>query len=256
MLMTVTFQYGSFNFEAIGRKTCKIGTSSEQLGNGAIDTSSISGEIIIPGFVYNNENNIRYEVVSTSKFCFRGCSKITAMSLPSTLKIIEHDTFVGTSITSLIIPRSVEILKYAAFSYLTLIESIIFESGSNLRVIGDRVFAGCDKLTKIILPSKIAVMYNELFWGLGGSTKNLYYCGIIEATNATFQSSTATFNVYVTPSYSNHGNFGGKTPTILAQDDPICSPYTLNYPNQCPTLKHARKNDFSFILLLYIAIVK
>ena len=254
--MAVTFQYGSFNFEVIGRKTCKIGTSNNQHGNGAINASSISGEIIIPGFVYNNEDNRKYEVISTSKFCFRGCSKITAMSLPSTLKIIEQDTFYNTSITSLIIPRSVEILKYAAFSYLTLIESIIFESGSNLRVIENRAFASCNKLKKIILPSKIKVMHNEIFWNLIGATIDLYYCGIKEATNATFQSSTATFNVYVTPSYSNHGNFGGKTPTILAQDDPICSPYTLNYPNQCPTLKHTRKNGISVILLLYTTIVK
>lgn len=253
--MTNTFQYGIFNFEAIGRKICKIGKSNEQEGNGAINKSSISGEIVIPGIVYNNQNNKKYEVISTSKFCFKGCSNITAVCLPSTLKTIEHDSFYGTSITSLIIPRSVEILKYAAFSTMSSLVSIMFESGSNLRVIEDRVFAYCSKLKKIVLPSKIKIMYSEIFWLLNGATIDLYYCGIKEATNSTFQSSTSTFEVYVTESYSNHENFGKKKPNILSHEDSTCSPYTLEYPNRCPTLKHARRPLISYAVLSYISII-
>ena len=253
--MAVTFQYGSFNFEVISRKTCMIGTSNQQQGNGAINKSSISGEIIIPGIAYNSNDNKKYEVISTSKFCFRGCSNITAVCLPSTLKIIEHDSFYGTSIKSLIIPRSVEILMYAAFSTISFLETIIFESGSNLRVIKDRVFAYCNKLKKIVLPSKIKIMYSEIFWNLNGATIDLYYCGINEATNETFKTSTSTFNVYVTEAYSNQMNFGGKKPTVLSRDDTTCSAYTLEYSNRCPTLKHTRKSFISYTLLLCISVM-
>lgn len=232
-----------------------IGTSNDQHGNGVIDASSFSSEIVIPGIVYNSNDNKKYEVISTSRYCFRGCTRITSVSLPSTLKTIELDTFHSLPITSLIIPRNVEILKCASLSSLSSLVSLIFESGSKLRVIEDRVLAHCNKLKKIVLPSKIKIMYNEMFYKLECGTIDLYYCGKTEATNSTFQASTSTFNVYVTESYSKPSNFGGNKPTILSSQDSTCSAYTLDYPNQCSTLKHSRTSLISYNFILCIPII-
>jgi len=53
------------------------------------------------------------------------------------------------------IPASVQNVGSYSFSYNDNLETVIFEEGSLLKVIGDRVFSNCDKLKMITLPANL-----------------------------------------------------------------------------------------------------
>ena len=236
--MSQTFQYRLLNYEIIDSRTCNLGVSNNVHGNGAIDPTTISGDIIIPSVVINSNNSHKYHVISTTKFCFRNCTNITGCSLPNTLKIIEQDLFFDDSlITSLIIPSSVEILRYAALSGIYNLKTIIFESGSNLKSIGDSAFAYLRQLKRIVLPSKLKTLSTNMFFYMGNQEIDLYYCSSKEVTNDVFTgSSNNIFNIYVTKSYPSNATFGGKAPIVLDSNDRTCTPYINNCKHQ--TCKH------------------
>ena len=86
-------------------KTCQVGVgegNSAGIDDAAIDLS-YDGPITIPSEVNG------YKVVQIGNGAFFGCSKMTAITIPNTIKAINYNAFYGcSSITSLAIPASVE----------------------------------------------------------------------------------------------------------------------------------------------------
>ncbi|MBR2417953.1 MAG: leucine-rich repeat protein [Clostridia bacterium] len=104
-------------------------------------------------------------VTEIGSSAFSGCKKITEIELPSGLKRIEASTFSGTSLTSIVIPDSVEYIGDHAFLNLKL-ESIILPK--NLKGIGEFVFQEA-VFTEVEIPDSVTYMGRGAF----GNCENL-----------------------------------------------------------------------------------
>ena len=95
-----------------------------------------SGDIVIPETV---TYNITYKVTSLGESCFKGCSNLTSINLPSNITSLGDLCFYGcSSLTSINLP-------------------------SNITSLGDLCFDGCSSLTSINLPSNITSLGDWCF---------------------------------------------------------------------------------------------
>ena len=159
-----------------------------------------------------------------------------AVSIPHSIRIIDHDAFYNTKIESLVIPSSVEEIKYAAFSRILSLKYILFEPGK-LTHIGDRVFAYFNNVKKIVLPSSVISIGSSIFYDLTeGSSLDLIYCGKTHIGNENiFYNQSANITVYVTDDYK-HPTFGGRVPVVL-ENKKVCEVYYSYYKLTCPLRK-------------------
>jgi len=108
---------------------------------------------------YHFMGNIRSLVSNLSTITFEGTSS---------LRTIGSSAFENTSLSSIVIPRSVEVIGAGAFSTRSNAErgsifvSIEFESGSNLTTIGSGAFTGT-RISSIVFPSRLENVPSSLF---------------------------------------------------------------------------------------------
>ncbi|MGN0073310.1 MAG: fibronectin type III domain-containing protein [Coriobacteriales bacterium] len=72
---------------------------------------------------------------------------------------------VGDQVTSIFIGREVTALDADVFSFFTKLESVAFEEGSLLGLIGASAFEGCTSLTGICIPAGVENIGNSAFSG-------------------------------------------------------------------------------------------
>lgn len=228
-MQKANFTVNSLIYEEITYNTCKIGTSNGVFSNGAFQSYLYKGPAVILSIVQNKETKRNYKVIEISTYCFKNCSLLKHVSLPNTLKTIGWDAFYGTSIASLIVPRSVKTLNFAAFSSMKYLETITFEQGIELITVGTDCFSCCTKLKKIILPNVREpitvnlIMVNDV---------ELVYCGKIAHKSKTiFQN--INVEVYVSNKYPLDSTFGGIQPKYLDENDDSCLIYNNAYKIRC-----------------------
>ena len=102
-------------------------------------------------------------VTEISDSAFSGCSKLTSLTLPSTLKYIGEYTFSNCGLKELTLPASVEEIGTYAFSYSENIEKV--NIGNNVKI-GYDAFLGCTNLAD----EHGSVVINGVFCG----TKHSY----------------------------------------------------------------------------------
>lgn len=249
-----TFDYSDFHFTVLSPKTCMIGINNNEIPNAPIIGSSYSNVLRIPEYAYDSSGN-KYEVIETSQYCFRGCTNLISAFLPKTLKRINEDTFFLTGITSLKIPRSVEILDYAAFSYMDKLKEIVFESGSKLSKLGTQVFHKCSELRKIVFPLHVASIAGNIFSSISSSINiEVYYCGVNKISDSIFGGGSVT--TFVTDKYPSNTAFGGIMPSIISDD--TCKKF-IDYERMrnhisCACKKYSNTHVNSFILLIMITL--
>ena len=98
---------------------------------------SYSGDVIIPSTVYFN--GTFYNVVGIGYYAFGGCSGLTTLTIPESVKSIGDWAFKGcTGLTSVTI-------------------------GNGVKTIGDDAFYGCISLTSITIPESVTTIgeYNQ-----------------------------------------------------------------------------------------------
>jgi hypothetical protein len=250
--MATRFQYGDFNFEVMDSNTCMAGLSNSVYSNGPIVGSSYSGTAIIPSVAIDKSTGARYTVIKTSTYFMRDCINVTACVLPSTLKIIGWDTFFNTSIRSLIIPKSVEIIEFAGLSTMFYLESLVFEEGSKIKEIGLSAFANIINCAKIVIPPSVESMGTTLFsWASNQLTIDFVYCGSNVINTENMFQSTATINVFVTNRYPSGQTLGNVTPQRLNNTDNTCSRF-YDYKNPLCTNK---RNSGRFLPSFYFYII-
>jgi hypothetical protein len=104
-----------------------------------------------------------------TKLSSRALAKIPSLKsvtfeFGSRLQMLERWTFSGcSSLQSICVPASVEILEDACFFNLPNLSSVTFESGSRLREIGDQVFGICPLLKSIFIPASVSVIDQTAF---------------------------------------------------------------------------------------------
>ncbi len=143
------------------------------------------------------------EVETIPANLFAGCTNVTSINLPNTLRYIGSNAFKNTGVTSITIPNSVTSIGSGAFygcanAFTPLVIS------ENVDTIGPDAFGGCDNLTAVTWnPQNCAVGYisNDYYYDNNGD--RIYYWR--DATSSPFPSSVQTFtfgnNVQTIPAY-------------------------------------------------------
>lgn len=108
------------------------------------------------GFKIKRKFDLNYLVA------FRG--KQAEVRIPENVDIIEGGVFSEKdTITSIFIPKNVSRIDDGAFYGCKSLQEVVFEKGSDLRVIPAFCFADCYKLKKVILPEKVFHIDNQAF---------------------------------------------------------------------------------------------
>ena len=150
-----------------------------------------SGDIIIPEKVKGNDG-VEYVVTSLGASCFKDCSGLTSITIPSSVTSLGASCFewcsgltsitipssvtslgkscfsVCRGLTSITIPSSVTSLGKSCFSYCSGLTSITIPS--SVTSLGDHCFSNCDGLTSITIPSSVTSLGDNCFWGCSGLT--------------------------------------------------------------------------------------
>ena len=137
-------------------------------------TTKYSLNVIIPSSI--NYQNTNYKVTKIGNKAFYDCSKLTSVSIPSSVisfgeyafycctgmksiiipnsvTTINRGAFCGCRMTSLIIPNSVTTIGVFAFEYCSSLTSIMI--GNGVTSIGEGAFEGCSSLTSITIPKNV-----------------------------------------------------------------------------------------------------
>ena len=140
-----------------------VGTSNDVLGNYAFYGCSRLTSLTIPS-----------SVTSIGEAAFYGCSGLTSLTIPSSVTSIGEGAFNGCSgLTSLIIPSSVTSIGEEAFASCSRLTSLTIPS--SVTSIGEAAFYGCSGLTSLTIPSSVTSIGNYTFWDCSGLTSIYVY---------------------------------------------------------------------------------
>lgn len=110
-------------------------------------------------------------LITVESSVFNGCTGLAYVSLPKTLTAIESYAFSGcSSLTKMTLPNSVEKLGYCVFQNCTQLASVNYPVSlatvdSYSSSYGARLFYGCTKLKKIIVPDGVSSIPDGTFSG-------------------------------------------------------------------------------------------
>jgi len=132
-------------------------------------TSSASGERSITGSIVPLSGNITIPsqingqaVVSIRQNAFYGQNNLTAVVIPNTITYIGSFSFMGTSLTTINIPASVDRIRQDAFRDVTTLTSVNFANGSVLNRIGNNAFRNT-RLVSVSLPNGLTEIGSNTF---------------------------------------------------------------------------------------------
>lgn len=129
------------------------------------------------------------------------------IELPQTLKYINDHAFTVSKLSEITIPKNVEVLGDRAFETCKELKKVTFESGSNLKYIGERVFRKCGALSQLIIPASVEKIGTSIDSHVSAEifVENTV---IPEGWHAEWQSSeTSSFWLYSESQPAGDGNF-------------------------------------------------
>ena len=127
-----------------------------------------SGDFIIPEKVKGNDG-VEYVVTSLGASCFKDCSGLTSITIPSSVTSLDDYCFYRCGVlSSITIPSSVTSLGNSCFSYCSGLTSITIPS--SVTSLGNYCFSGCSGLTSITIPSSVTSLGDGCFYGCSGLT--------------------------------------------------------------------------------------
>lgn len=193
---------------------------------------TITGELSIPA-TYNGK-----PVVEIGREAFLGCSGLTSVTIPDSIKTIGWYAFSGcTGLTTVEIPDSVTALDWFAFSGCTGLTSVTVGNGvtcidasafagctklvtatlgKSVTTIDWSAFKGCNKLSSINIPGSVTTIERYAFYGCD-ALSSVTFCGNEDQWtaltkgegNEVLDNVTVNFHNYVNGicSVCQHGNF-------------------------------------------------
>jgi len=104
------------------------------------------------------------DITSISNDAFKGCNKLTSLSIPTDVTSIGSNAFNGcSSLSSITIPTSITVIEEGTFNGCSSLISITVPN--NATIIGASAFKGCNKLTSIIIPNTVTSIGADAFNG-------------------------------------------------------------------------------------------
>ena len=154
-------------------------------------------------------------VKKIGKNAFSGCSNLTSITIPPSVTEIGNDAFRGcSSLTSISIPPSVTKIGDRAFRYCTSLMSIIIPP--SVREIGGVAFADCSSLTSIIVSkdNKVydsredcnAIIHTESNTLISGCKNTIIPPSVREIGNCAFYGCDSLTSISIPPSVTKIGD--------------------------------------------------
>lgn len=198
------------------------------------------GEIIISKKI----NNVPVTHIASS--AFRDCNKISSITIPDSVISIGISAFENCKkLSSVKIPESVTDIGYNAFNNtlllmklqeanpLVIINDILIDgkecSGDieipkNVKIIGDKAFYSCDKITSIIIPEGVIKVGTSAFENCSNLTSIAIPDGVVRVGNSAFENCSNLSSIKIPDSVVSIGTFAfSNTPWLvnLLNDDPL-----------------------------------
>ena len=123
---------------------------------GVFVNNGASGEIVLPYYYEGNP------VTSIWGNTFNGCSGLTGIVIPDSVKSIGYKAFYNCSgLTSIVIPDSVTSIGNYVFKNCSGLTSVVI--GNGVKSIGDGAFEDCLGLTSIEIPNSVTSIGSSAF---------------------------------------------------------------------------------------------
>ena len=162
-----------------------------------------SGDIIIPEKVKGNDG-VEYVVTSLGASCFKDCSGLTSITIPSSVTSLGEACFKGCSgLTSITIPSSVTSLGEGCFSNCTSLTSITIPL--SVTSLGNGCFSDCSGLTSITIPSSVTSLDDYCFQGCSGLTSITIPSSVTSLGDGCFSYCTSLTSITIPSSVTSLG---------------------------------------------------
>ena len=103
------------------------------------------------------------DVTLIPRSAFSGCKTMTSVVLPNSVETIDYGAFNGLlNLVSVHIPESTTVIGERAFMKCSSLEEVIFSEG--LRIIEKDVFYGCSGLRNVVLPESLLAIGSNAFY--------------------------------------------------------------------------------------------
>ena len=120
-------------------------------------------------------------ITNIGPVAFNGCTTVSSVTIPNTVKLIDRWALSQCSFTSIDIPSSVTSIGYGAFQGCKSLTSVTIPEG--VTTLGDYAFYGCSGLTSVTIPHTIQTIGDDAFESCS-SLESIYYCGTEAEWNA------------------------------------------------------------------------
>lgn len=222
------------------------------------NTEKYAGDVVIPESVKAKDGN-DYKVTAFGERCFRDCSGLTSITIPSSvtslgvlcfgdcrgltsITIPSSVTSLGEScfigcfgLTSVTIPSSVTSLGKSCFSVCSGLTSVTIPS--SITTLGESCFADCYRLTSINIPSSVTAIGDNCFAYCQSLISVTIPSSVTSLGEKCFDSCTNLESIY----------FKGKTPNRISGAN-ISKTYILYVPAEyLQDYKNALGPDYKFI---------
>ena len=164
-----------------------------------------SGDIIIPEKVKGNDG-VEYVVTSLGASCFKGCSGLTSITIPSSVTSLSESCFKYCSgLTSITIPSSVTSLGASCFYDCSGLTSITIPS--SVTSLGGSCFEDCSGLTSITIPSSVTSLGGSCFMGCRGLTSITIPSSVTSLGESCFMGCSGLTSITIPSSVTSLGDY-------------------------------------------------
>lgn len=129
------------------------------------------------------------------------CNSLQSINFPSTLTLIDYDSFNGTDLREIDIPASVENINYRAFCGNKNLKKVTFREG--LINIGASTFSGCESIDSIVCPSTLRMIDNSGFQDCKSLKKVQLNEGLVSINANAFRNCSNLTNIVLPSTLEN-----------------------------------------------------
>ncbi len=158
--------------------------------------SSASGKIKIPSKIDE------YSVTEIDSYAFEDCTKITSITIPSSVKTIGYSAFSGcTGLTSITIPDGITTLESCVFNECLSLTSVAIPD--SVISIGSNAFCNCTSLTSLTIPNGVTTIEDYTFSECSSLESINISDNITSIGNGAFFDCTSLANISIPDSVTN-----------------------------------------------------